>query len=87
MYEVLKIWKFGDLKYVAVINDRGYPDISKRIGDKMDILISFVEHAYSNIQFYGYQNTVKGVNNNLYGKVFGTLLIYFMMSRCPHMRI
>ena len=84
VYEVLKIWKFGDLKYVAVINDGGYPDISKRIGDKMDILISFVEHAYSNIQFYGYQNTVKGVNNNLYGKVFWYFANIFYDEQVPY---
>ena len=70
LYEVLKIWKFGDLKYVAVINDGRYTDIEKRIGNKMDILKSFVDQAYINVKDYGYQHSVKGVKDNLYGKVF-----------------
>lgn len=70
LYEVLKLWKFGDLKYVAVINDGRYTDIEKRIGNKMDILKSFVDQAYINVKDYGYQHSVKGVKDNLYGKVF-----------------
>lgn len=84
LYEVLKIWKFGDLKYVAVINDGGYSNIHKRVGYKMDILISFVDHAYSNIKIYGYQNTVKSVNNNLYGKVFWYFANIFYDEQVPY---
>lgn len=84
MYEVLKIWKFGDLKYVAVINDGGYPDISKRIGDKMDILESFVDQAYINVRDYGYQNSVKGVKDNLYGKVFWYFANIFYGEEVPY---
>ncbi len=71
IYEVLKIWKFGNLKYVAVINDGRYIDIEKRIGDKIDILKSFVEQAYENVKLEGdYYRTIKKVENNLYGKIF-----------------
>ena len=84
LYEVLKIWKFGDLKYVAVINDGGYPDIKKQIGYKMNILISFVEHAYSNIKIFGLPNAVKSVNNNLYGKVFWYFANIFYDEHVPY---
>lgn len=86
LYEVLKIWKFGDLKYVAVINDGGYPDISKRIGDKMDILIFFVDQAYTNVKEFGYQNAVvKSVKNNLYGKIFWYFANIFYDEKIPYL--
>ncbi len=86
LYEVLKIWKFGDLKYVAVINDGGYPDISKQIGDKMDILKSFVEQAYTNFKMgNGWQTTEKGVNNNLYGKVFWYFANIYYDEKVPYL--
>lgn len=87
LYEVLKIWKFGDLKYVAVINDGGYPDIKKQIGNKMDILKSFVDQAYLVTKVYGYPNTVnavKSVNNNLYGKVFWYFANIFYDEHVPY---
>lgn len=85
IYEVLKIWGFGNLKYVAVINDGGYPDIEKQIGDKMDILKSFVDQAYINIKDYAYQNTVKSVNNNLYGKIFWYFANIFHDEKIPYL--
>ncbi len=84
LYEVLKIWKFGDLKYVAVINDGRYTDIEKRIGNKMDILKSFVDQAYINVKDYGYQHSVKGVKDNLYGKVFWYFANVFYGEQVPY---
>lgn len=84
LYEVLKIWKFGDLKYVAVINDGRYTDIEKRIGNKMDILKSFVDQAYINVKDYGYQYSVKGVKDNLYGKVFWYFANIFYGEQVPY---
>ena len=84
LYEVLKIWKFGDLKYVAVINDGRYTDIEKRIGNKMDILKSFVDQAYINVKDYGYQHSVKGVIDNLYGKVFWYFANVFYGEQVPY---
>lgn len=84
LYEVLKIWKFGNLKYVAVINDGRYIDIEKRIGDKMDILKSFVNQAYINVKDYGYQHSVKGVKDNLYGKVFWYFANIFYGEQVPY---
>lgn len=84
LYEVLKIWKFGDLKYVAVINDGRYTDIEKRIGNKMDILKSFVDQAYINVNDYGYQHSVKGVKDNLYGKVFWYFANIFYDVQVPY---
>lgn len=85
LYEVLKVWKFGDLKYVAVINDGRYPDINERIGDKMDILKSFVAQAYSNVKEYGGYSTVKSVKNNLYGKIFWYFANIFYEEKIPYL--
>lgn len=85
LYEVLKIWNFGNLKYVAVINDGGYPDISKRIGDKMDILKSFVVEAYEDGR--GYSNRLphqKYVQNNFYGKIFWYFANIFYSRGVPY---
>lgn len=88
LYEVLKVWEFGDLQYVAVINDGGYPDISKRFGDKMDVLKSFVDQAYINVQTrYGHQNTVKGVKNNFYGKIFWYFANIFYIEQVPYVEL
>lgn len=84
LYEVLKIWKFGNLKYVAVINDGRYSDISERIGDRMDILKSFVGQAYINVKDYTYQHSVKGVRDNLYGKVFWYFANIFYGEQVPY---
>lgn len=71
MYEVLAIWKFGDLKYVAAINDGYYRDIEERIGvTKMNALKSIVNQAGDIVRaVYGAQNTMVVVENNLCGKV------------------
>lgn len=88
LYEVLKIWKFGDLKYVAVINDGGYPDIEKQSGNKMDILKSFVDQAYTNVKMgNGWQTTEKGVNNNLYGKVFWYFANIYYDEKVPYLEL
>ncbi len=58
IYEVLRIWKFGDMKYVALINDGHYVDIENQIGtSKMGVIKSFVDKAYEKF-FVGrnYQN-------------------------------
>mgnify|MGYP001036140914 FL=1 len=86
LYEVLKIWKFGDLKYVAVINDGRYTDIEKRIGNKMDILKSFVDQAYTNVKMgYGWQTTEKSVNYNLYGKIFWYFANIYYDEKIPYL--
>lgn len=85
LYEVLKIWRFGDLKYVAVINDGGYPNIEEQIGDKIDILKSFVDEAY--VSGRGYSNRSphhKYVQNNLYGKVFWYFANIFYDQQVPY---
>ncbi len=85
LYEVLKIWKFGNLKYVAVINDGGYPDITERIGDRMDILKSFVVEAYEDGR--GYSNRLphqKYVQNNFYGKIFWYFANIFYSQEVPY---
>lgn len=85
LYEVLKLWKFGDLKYVAVINDGGYPDISKRIGDKMDILKELVSQAYEVIELEGdpYRK-IKKVENDLYGRCFWYFASIFNDQSVPY---
>lgn len=86
LYEVLKIWKFVDLKYVAIINDGGYPEIEKQIGNKMDILKAFVDQAYTNVKMgYGWQTTEKSVNYNLYGKIFWYFANIYYEEKIPYL--
>lgn len=85
IYEVLKIWKFGNLKYVAVINDGRYIDIEKRIGDKMDILKSFVVEAYENGGEHSNRlPNQKYVRNNFYGKIFWYFANIFYSQDVPY---
>lgn len=85
MYEVLKIWKFGDLKYVAVINDGENPDISERIGAKMGILKKLVSLAYEEIELEGNPDgKIKKVENDLYGKVFWYFANIFYDGYVPY---
>ena len=85
LYEVLKIWKFGDLKYVAVINDGGYPEISKRIGDRMDILKKLVSLAYEEIELEGDPHRkIKRVGNDLYGRCFWYFASIFYDQSVPY---
>ena len=84
LYEVLKIWKFGNLCYVAVINDGRYTDIEKRIGYRIGILKSFVDQAYINVKDYSYQHSVKAVKDNLYGKVFWYFANIFYDVQVPY---
>lgn len=86
LYEVLKIWEFGDLKYVAIINDGGYPDIEKQIGSKIDILKAFVDQAYTNVKMgYGWQTIEKSVNYNLYGKIFWYFANIYYDEKIPYL--
>lgn len=86
MYEVLKIWNFGDLKEVALINEQNSIDIMARIGVlKMNVLKSFVEQAYSVVKVASsIQNTMNVVENNLPGKVFWYFANIFYDNRVPY---
>ena len=86
LYEVLKIWKFRDLQYVATINDGRYTIIEERIGKyKMDILKSFGEKAYSNVSAaYGQEKILKVANSNMYGRVFWYFANIFYHQKVPY---
>lgn len=87
MYEVLKQWKFGDLKYVAVINDGRYISLEERIGkSKINILQSFGEKAYRKIRTgYAHENIIVNcANNNIYGKVFWYFANIFYDQKVPY---
>lgn len=86
MYEVLKSWKFNDLKYVAVINDGHYVNIEKQIGlSKMGVLKSFGDKAYKKVRtVYAHENTVNCANNNIYGKVFWYFANIFYDQEVPY---
>lgn len=89
MYEVLKQWKFGDLKYVAVINDGRYISLEERIGkSKINILQSFGEKAYRKIRTgYAHENIVNCACNNIYGKVFWYFANIFYDQKVPYVNI
>lgn len=86
MYEVLKIWKFGDLQYVAVLNQKHYRDIEERIGaSKMNFLMSFVDQAYDEVNVAdSSQKTMRGLENNLFGKVIWYFANIFYDKQVPY---
>ena len=86
MYEVLKIWKFNELQYVATINDARYTSIEERIGTyKMSVLKSFGDNAYDNVRtVYGREKVVNLANNNIYGKVFWYFANIFYHQKVPY---
>lgn len=54
----------------------------------MDVLKSFVDQAYINVQTrYGHQNTVKGVKNNFYGKIFWYFANIFYIEQVPYVEL
>lgn len=86
MYEVLKQWKFGDLKYVAVINDGRFTSLEERIGkSKIDILKSFGEKAYRKVRTgYAHENVANCAYNNIYGRVFWYFANTFYDQKVPY---
>lgn len=86
LYEILKIWRFNDLQYVATINDEPYANIEEWIGiDKMALLRSFGEKAYDNVSAtYRRVNTVKVANSNIYGRVFWYFANIFYYQKVPY---
>lgn len=86
MYEVLKIWKFGDLKYVAVIDEKHYRDIEERIGaSKMTTLKLLVSQAYNEVRVASsQQNIIRNIENSLYGKVVWYFANIFYDDEVPY---
>ena len=86
MYEILKIWRFNELQYVATINDARYTSIEERIGTyKMSVLKFFGDNAYDNVRtVYGREKVVNLANNNIYGKVFWYFANIFYHQKVPY---
>lgn len=91
MYEVLRLWEFGDLQYVAVINER-YDEIEKKMDEeKIEFLKLFANEAYEYAyNFSEYDDTIGetedciNVQNNLYGKVFWYFADIFYDNQVPY---
>lgn len=86
LYEVLIIWKFRDLQYIATINDVRYTSIEERIEEyKMDLLKSLGEKAYGNVTaVYGREKIIKVANRNIYGRVFWYFANIFYHEKVPY---
>lgn len=86
MYEILMLWEFGDLQYVAVIAEKNYRDIEERIGVlKMTTLKWLVSRAYNEVRMAGSQkNIIRNVENNLYGKVVWYFANIFYDDEVPY---
>lgn len=86
MYEILKLWKFGDLKYVAVIDEKHYRDIEERIGaSKMTTLKLLVSQAYNEVRVASsQQNIIRNIENSLYGKVVWYFANIFYDDEVPY---
>lgn len=86
MYEILKLWKFGDLQYFAVINEKHYRDIEERIGaSKMTTLKLLVSQAYNEVRVASsQQNIIRNIENNLFGKVIWYFANIFYDDEVPY---
>lgn len=86
MYEILKLWEFEDLQYIATINDGRYTSIEEQIGEyKMELLKSFGEKAYDNVSsVYGREKIIKVANRNIYGRVFWYFANIFYHEKVPY---
>lgn len=86
MYEILKLWKFEDLQYIATINDGRYTSIEEQIGEyKMELVKSFGEKAYDNVTaVYGMEKIIKLANSNIYGRVFWYFANIFYVQKIPY---
>ncbi|MBD5526048.1 MAG: hypothetical protein HDR04_16850 [Lachnospiraceae bacterium] len=86
MYEVLIVWGFDNMKYVALINDAQYTELEKRIGkEKVEFLKSMEEKAYHRSPCHsdiGVQR--KMIISNLYGKIFWYFANLFNNDRLPY---
>lgn len=89
MYEILKLWKFGDLQYIATINDSHYINLEQQIGKfKIDILKAFGEKAYSKVRAgYAHENIIEIANSNIYGRVFWYFANIFYTQKIPYANI
>lgn len=86
MYEILKLWKFGDLQYIATINDSHYINLEQQMGKyKMETLKFFGEKAYANVTAtYGMEKVIKLANSNIYGRVFWYFANIFYVKKIPY---
>lgn len=86
LYEILKLWKIGDLQYVATINDSHYINLEQQMGTyKIDTLKAFGEKAYDNVKTaYGMERIVKVANSNIYGRVFWYFANIFYAQKIPY---
>lgn len=86
LYEVLKIWSFGDLKYVTLINRAKYPDLESRLGtNKMKILKGMEEESSRNINSRIVRENDKiTLGKNLLGNVFWYFANIFNADNIPY---
>lgn len=86
LYEILKLWQFEDLQYIATINDSHYINLEQQTGKyKMEILKNFGEKAYANVTAaYGMEKIIKVANSNIYGRVFWYFANIFYHQKVPY---
>ena len=84
LYEVLKIWDFGDMKKLALINRAKYPELETKLGDeKIKILKNMEENAECSNSIARENDKVK-VRNNLFGDVFWYFASIFNKDNIPY---
>lgn len=86
LYEILKLWQFEDLQYIATINDSHYINLEQQMGKyKMEILETFGEKAYANVTAtYGMEKIIKLANSNIYGRAFWYFANIFYVQKIPY---
>ena len=83
MYEVLRLWKFGDMSCVVTINTKLHEDLENRIGKEKIQLLKEMEEKACDGSFHGGGNK-KRFLENLYGKVFWYFANLFNDKHIPY---
>lgn len=75
LYEVLNLWKFGNMKYVALINDAQYVDLENRLGKEKTEFLKSLEAAS---HFASQPDSITGqVKKCLCDSLYGRVIWYF----------
>lgn len=86
MYEVLKLWNFGNISNLVLINDAHYPSLEQRLGSRrMEWLKELEKDAWSGtVKLIGNNRAKKCILFNLSGKVFWYFANIFNKENIPY---